>query len=320
MLRLFLITVLLVVSSLCSNLDDLKSKEPTYSLKASGTVQEMVYKNSLLYVGTGNGTVEVFDTKTKQLVKTISIPNIVDFMGDEIASKIYSIDLIEDKILLVSQGMKGYRNLWVYENESLKKLISIDKKFFIQKASFVSSSKIVFALLSNQIGLYDIDKNEVTVLTQISQSSFSHFKINENKTKIATTDESGIVRILNTQDLMVVNTLKSKNLDRVYQVDFKKGKILTAGQDRKAVFYDSFSSYSLDFDFLLYSSALSDDAKLGAIAYNEQNEILIFDTNSKKYLHKLTGQDATLTQILFVSKQGVFASSDSQTINYWSLK
>ena len=320
MFRFFLLIILLAVSIFASNLDDLEVKNPKFSLRATGTVQEMIYENSLLYVGTGNGTIEVFNTKSKKLIKTIAIPKIEDFMGDTIASKIYSIDLFEDKILIVSQGMKGYRNLWIYENEKLEKLISIEKRFFIQKASFVNTHKIIFALLSNQIGLFDIEKKEVTLLIQVSQSSFSHFKLNENKTKIVTSDESGIVRILSAEDLSLIKSLKSKNLDKVYQLDFKKDKILTAGQDRKAVFYDNFSSYSLDFDFLLYSCALSDDAKLGAIAYNEKNEILIFNTNSKKYLYKLTGQDATLTQILFVSKEGVFASSDSQIINYWSLK
>ncbi|NVJ52227.1 MAG: WD40 repeat domain-containing protein [Campylobacteraceae bacterium] len=315
MSKLFLSFLILAVSSFA-----LEEVTPTYFLKATGTVQEIVYKKGLLYAGTDNGTVEVFDTKDKKIIKTISIPKIQDFMGDTIPAKVYSIDLLDNKILIVSQGMKGYRNLWIYEDEKLRKLISIDKKFFIQKASFVSNTKIVFALLSNQIGIFDIEKNKVTVLTQVSQSSFSHFALNENRSTLVTTDESGVVRVLNTNDLVVEKKLKALNLDRVYQLDYKKGKVLTAGKDRKAVFYDSFSSYALNFDFLLYSCGLSKNAKYGAIAYNEENEILVFNTSSKNYLYKLIGQDATLTQILFISDKEIFASSDSQTINFWRLK
>ncbi|WP_417327798.1 WD40 repeat domain-containing protein [Halarcobacter sp.] len=315
MSKFFLSFFILVVSSFA-----LEEVTPTYSLKATGAVQGIVYKDELLYTGTANGTVEVFDTKEKKIIKTIELPKIKDFMGDTIPAKVYSIDLIEDKILIVTQGMKGYRNLWIYENEELKKLIGIEKKFFIQKASFVSDTRVVFALLSNQLGIFDIEKNEVTVLTQVSQSSFSHFALNENRSKLITTDESGVIRVLKTSDLVVEKRLKALNLDRVYQLDFKKGKVLTAGQDRKAVFYDSFSSYALNFDFLLYSCALSKNAKYGAIAYNEENEILVFNTSSKKYLYKLIGQDATLTQILFISDKEIFASSDSQTINFWRLK
>ncbi|WP_417325728.1 WD40 repeat domain-containing protein [Halarcobacter sp.] len=315
MSKFFLSFFILVVSSFA-----LEEVTPTYSLKATGAVQGIVYKDELLYTGTANGTVEVFDTKEKKIIKTIELPKIKDFMGDTIPAKVYSIDLIEDKILIVTQGMKGYRNLWIYENEELKKLIGIEKKFFIQKASFVSDTRVVFALLSNQLGIFDIEKNDVTVLTQVSQSSFSHFALNENRSKLITTDESGVIRVLKTSDLVVEKRLKALNLDRVYQLDFKKGKVLTAGQDRKAVFYDSFSSYALNFDFLLYSCALSKNAKYGAIAYNEENEILVFNTSSKKYLYKLIGQDATLTQILFISDKEIFASSDSQTINFWRLK
>lgn len=315
MSKLFLSFFILVVSSFA-----LEEVTPTYSLKATGAVQGIVYKDELLYAGTANGTVEVFDTKEKKIIKTINLPKIKDFMGDTIPAKVYSIDLIENKILIVTQGMKGYRNLWIYENEELKKLIGIEKKFFIQKASFISDTRVVFALLSNQLGIFDIEKNEVTVLTQVSQSSFSHFALNENRSKLITTDESGVIRVLKTSDLVVEKRLKALNLDRVYQLDFKKGKVLTAGQDRKAVFYDSFSSYALNFDFLLYSCALSKNAKYGAIAYNEENEILVFNTSSKKYLYKLIGQDATLTQILFISDKEIFASSDSQTINFWRLK
>ncbi len=315
MSKLFLSFFILVVSSFA-----LEEVSPTYSLKATGAVQGIVYKDELLYAGTANGTVEIFDTKEKKIIKTINLPKIKDFMGDTIPAKVYSIDLIEDKILIVTQGMKGYRNLWIYENEELKKLIGIEKKFFIQKASFVSDTRVVFALLSNQLGIFDIERNEVTVLTQVSQSSFSHFALNENRSKLITTDESGVIRVLKTSDLVVEKRLKALNLDRVYQLDFKKGKVLTAGQDRKAVFYDSFSSYALNFDFLLYSCALSKNAKYGAIAYNEENEILVFNTSSKKYLYKLIGQDATLTQILFISDKEIFASSDSQTINFWRLK
>ena len=314
-IKSFLFLIVLTVQ-----LFSIETISPTYSLKASGTVQEMVYKNNLLYLGTSKGTVEIFDTNKKKLIKKISIPKIKDFMQDTIDSKIYSIDLIEDKLLIVSQGMRGYRNLWIYEDNKLRKIIDIEKKFFITKASFIDESKIVFALLGNRIGIFDINKNITVTLTQVSQSSFSHFMVNEKRDMMATTDESGVVRILNTEDLSVLRQLDIKNLDRVYQLDYKNGKVLTAGQDRKAVFYDNLSSYSLNFDFLLYSCALSKNAKYGAIAFNENNEILVFNTNSKKYLYKLIGQDATLTQILFVSQKEIFASSDSQTINFWSLK
>lgn len=302
-----------------SNIFAIENLTPVDSFKTTGTVQSMVYKNEKLYAGTDNGTVEIFDLKTKEKIETIKVPDIKDFMGDVISSKIYSIDIIDEKILIVSQGMKGYRNIFIYENKKLQNLISIKEKLYIQKASFVSSNLIIFGLLSNQIGVFDIKNKKQKYLIQVSASSFSHFMISEDKKSIAHTDESGRIRILDVTNAQVIEELKSLNLDRVYQLDYKKGIILTAGQDRKAVVHQNGSSYSLDFDFLLYSCALSPKAKLGAVAYNEKNEILVFDIKTQKYLYNLSAQEATLTQILFLNEKELFVSSDSQIINYYKL-
>ncbi len=144
--------------------------------------------------------------------------------------------------------------------------------------------------------------------------------MNENKTKLAITDESGIVRVLDIQTGQVVDQPKAINLDRVYQLDYKNGVIFTAGQDRQAVVYKNHSSYTFHYDFLLYSCGLSPSGKLGAVAYNEQNEVLIVDINSHKELYNLQGQRATLTQILFINEKEVFTSSDDSQINYFNLK
>ncbi len=301
------------------NLFALQNLTPAKVLKATGTVQSIVFQDGKLYAGTDNGTVEIFDIDSNNKIQTIKLPNIKDFMGDVIPAKIYSIDLIDDKILIVSQGMKGYRNIFIYENEKLEKIIGIDKKMFIQQASFISSDLVLFGLLSNQVGLYDTKNKKENYLIQVSHSSFSHFTVSEDKKRFATTDESGIVRVLQVKNGQIINQPKALNLDRVYQVDFKKGIILTAGQDRKAVVYMKNSAYSLDFDFLLYACALSPNAKLGAVAYNEKNEVLVFDVKTQKYLYNLSAQEATLTQILFINDQEIFVSSDSQTINYYKL-
>lgn len=127
MLKFFLTCILFL------NLYAIDELKPANTLLTTGDVQDIKYKDNILYAGTSNGTVEVFDTSTNEKINTIKIPEIKDFMGDTIASKIYSIDIIDNKILIVSQGMKGYRNIFIYENNNLKKVIDIDKKYYIQK-------------------------------------------------------------------------------------------------------------------------------------------------------------------------------------------
>lgn len=314
-----MIHYLLMTLLLSTVLFGINNVKPKFFFKTTGAVQSIVLENEKLYAGTTNGTVEVFDLKTQSKIQTIKIPDIKDFMGDIIPSKIYSIDILKEKLLIVSQGMKGYRNLFIYENEKLDKVLGIDKKMFIKKAKFVSSESILIGLLSNRVGLFDIINKKQVYLKQVSQSSFSDFMLNEDKSKFATTDESGRVRVLNVADGVQINEPKALNLDKVYQLDFKNGLILTAGQDRKAVVYNKQLSYSLNFDFLLYSCALSPEAERGAVAYNEENKILIFDIKTQEYLYNLSAQEATLTQILFINKNELYVSSESKTINYYKL-
>jgi len=310
---------IIVLFFICLNGFAIQSLEPSKIFTATGSVQDIKYNKEKIYAATDNGTVEIFDINTKERLNTIKIPDIKDFMGDSTPSKIYSIDILKGKILIVSQGMKGYRNIFIYDN-NLKKIIDINKKFYIKKAYFVNEDEIVFALLSNQIGLYNTKTKTLKYLIQVSASSFSDFVISEDKKTIASTDESGIVRIIDIQKGSIKKELKSLNLDKVYQLDLKKGIILTAGQDRKAVLYNKLNSYTLDFDFLLYSCALDKNGNFGAIAFNEQNDVLIFNTKTKQYLYKLTKQEATITKILFINENEILVSSDTQKINYFSLK
>jgi WD40 repeat protein len=118
-----------------------------------------------------------------------------------------------------------------------------------------------------------------------------------------------------------IKTFENQNLDNVFQVDIKNNTILTAGQDRRAVVYNTQNNdaYYKSTTFLIYSAGLSPSAILGAIAYNEDNEISIFNTNTKKDLHILKENKTTLTNILFISETEVLTSSDDERINYYKI-
>lgn len=312
--------IIIAAALFVTNIFAIENLAPDYSLKASGSVQDISYKNGLLYAATDMSILDIFDVKTKEIVDKIEIPYIKDFAGDEIPSKLYSVDIMNDSILIVSQGMKGFRNLWLYKDKKLTKLIDIKKHLFMKEARFVDDSKIIIGLLSNEIIHYDINKNKIIYQIQVSPSSFSDLVLSEDKKEFATTDESGIVRIMESNSGKITKVYKGQNLDRVYQLDLKKNIVLTAGQDRRAVIYSKYDTYYMPFNFLLYSCGLSPDAKLAAIAYNEKNEVLVFNVQSKSKLYNLSGQDATLTKILFIDNNSLFTSSDSKTINFWKLK
>ncbi|MDY0328553.1 MAG: WD40 repeat domain-containing protein, partial [Arcobacteraceae bacterium] len=187
------------------------------------------------------------------------------------------------------------------------------------KARFVDNSKVLIGLLTNEHILYDTKTKKLIYNNQLSTSSFSDFTLSEDKLKFVSSDESGIARVVDTYSGKVLKEYDGQNVDKVFQLDFKKGVILTAGQDRRAVIYKPFGGYYLQFDFLLYSCALSENAKLAAVAYNIENDVLVYEVDTKNRLYELLDARATITKILFINENEILVSSDSKQINYYKL-
>ena len=304
----------LICSSYASTL------KPSHKFVASGGVNDMVIANETLYVATSSSKVDIFNLSTQEHIKSISIPKIKDFMGDIIDSKIYSVDVLKGKILILSQGAKGGRNIDIYQNGKLENVISDTKRLFIAKAKFVDDDKIVFSLLSNQLYLHDMMHDKTLYVKQVSQSKFSNFILSENKKEIIIADESGDLQQYDLLNGQHTRSYENQNLDNVFQIDLKNSVILTAGQDRRAVVYNQNKTYYKDSSFLIYSCGLSPSGKLGAYSFNEDNEVNIFNTQTKKDLYTLTNNKMTLRKILFINEEEILVSSDDKNINYYKLK
>jgi DNA-binding beta-propeller fold protein YncE len=298
-----------------------KDLAPTSSLLASGGVTDIVINSDKLYVATTASSVDIFDIKTQEILDSIKMPKIKDFIGDVIDSKIYSVDILENSILILSQGEKGGRNLDIYKDGKLENIIKDTERQFIARAKFLDENHIIYALLSNQIYLYDIKNKKILKEIQVSQSKFSSFKLTQDKSKLVVCDESGVISMLDSKSFDILKTFRYQNLDNVFQVDIKDNLILTAGQDRRAAVYniDKNEAYYKEFSFLIYSAALSPSTKLAAVASDEENNVTIFDTSSQKNLFKLTQNKATLSNILFLNENEIFVTSDAKQINYYKI-
>lgn len=298
-----------------------KELEPNSFLNTSGGVTDLIINKNRLYAATTASSIDIFDITTKEKIDSISVPKIKDFIGDTIDSKIYSVDVFDDKILILSQGENGGRNISLYKNGKLTHLIEDKQRLFIGRAKFLDKNHIIYALLSNQIYLYDIKNRTITKEIQISQSKFSNFKLSNDKTKVVVCDESGVLTMLDSKTFNIIKTFKNQNLDNVFQVDFKNKIILTAGQDRRsAVFSENGEiSYYKEFSFLIYSAGLSPSGNLAAIASDEENNVTIFNTKTKEELFLLTKNRNTLTNILFLNENEIFVSSDDNKINYYKI-
>ena len=298
-----------------------KDLTPTSSLLASGGVIDLVLNNDKLYASTAASSVDIFDIKTQERIDSIKMPKIKDFLGDVIDSKIYSVDVLENNILILSQGDKGGRNLDIYKDGKFENIIKDTERQFIARAKFLDENHIIYALLSNQIYLYDIKNKKILKEIQISQSKFSSFRLTQDKSKLVVCDESGVISMLDSKSFDILKTFRYQNLDNVFQVDIKDNLILTAGQDRRAAVYnlDTNKAYYKEYSFLIYAAALSPSTKLAAVASDEENNVTIFDTSSQANLYKLTENKATLSNILFLNENEIFVTSDDKQINYYKI-
>lgn len=298
-----------------------KDLKPTFVYEGSGGVTDLVYSDGKLYSATAEGAVDIYDTKEQKLIKTIRVPKIKDFIGDNVESKVYSVDIIDGKIMIASQGEKGYRRVHIYKDDNLSEIITTDKSFTISKAKFIDKDTLLIALLSNELILYDIKNDKALYREQISASKFSSFALNEKKDEVLMVDESGDLKILRVKDGKVIKELKGQNVDNVFQVDYKSELIITAGQDRRCAIYskDGRVAYYVNGSFLIYSVGLSPSGKIGGFAGDEHNNVTLFNTSTKSNLYKLGEHKATISNILFISEDELFTASDDNHINYWKL-
>ena len=317
----------LLVFSLSLIAKDLK---PSYIYEASGSVIDIVSSNDKIYVATDASGVDIFDLKTKKLISKIKVPQIKDFMGDIIDAKIYNVDVYKEKVLLTSQGSKGLREIHVFEDNKLNRVISIEDQFLIGKAKFIDDELITFNTLGNEMFLYNyktkkmIWRINVKAEDETFNSTFSDFALNETRDTAVVADESGDLKIVDIKKAKVVKLLANKNLDKVFKVDFKNNKIITAGQDGRCVVYDLNNNIAYFLRekhwFLIYGAGLSPSGKYGAFSSDENNNVTVFNTNTKTKLFKLTQNLMTLSAILFISEDELFVTTDSNKFNYYNLK
>ncbi len=295
---------------------------PIAKYKSSGSVIDIIVKDTKLYSATSAGVVDIFDIKTRKIIKQIKVPKIKDFMGDNINSKIFSIDILHQKILILSQAPRGYRNLFINVNNKNKNIINETDMLAISKAKFLDKDTLILALLSNEIISFDIKTKKENWRMQASGAKFSNFILNEDKSEVVIADESGDLKIINTKNGKLIKLLSGQNLDNVFQVDYKNGIILTAGQDRRAVVYavKFNSAYYKQSHFLIYSAGLSPSGKLAAYASDENNNVTLFNTITQKVIAKYGGNRMTLTNILFLNEKEFFVASDDRTINLYKIK
>ena len=317
-MRIILITVFFFSSLFAQTL-----LQPAYVYKTSkGLATDIVYVKNRLYVATDTGRVDIFNTKTKKEIKHLQLSKIKDFMGDDIDSKIFTIDMYKGVLLLLSQDNGGYSRVHFYENNTLYQVISQADKLNIIKAKFIDNENILLALISNDIISYNVKTKKINWDTQASMSKFSNFALNNNRDEVAVADESGDVHVLSVKSGKILKTLIGQNVDNLFAVDFKGDIVLTGGQDRRAAVFNlkSGDAYYKSSTFFIYGVGLSPSGKIGAYSCDIHNNIELFNTLTRAPLGKYKATKAVVNTIYFINEKEFFVDSNSADVNYYKIK
>ena len=293
---------------------------PTFKLKSMGIVSDFVVDKNFIYIANDEGSIDIFDLRTQKLVNQIFINLITSKMDELLPAKILSIDHMNGKLLIVSIGEKAFRNVWIYENYELKQIINESEKLTIKEARFINNEQIFLGTFASEIILHDIKESYKLYKRHVSQSTLGDIVLSEDKKRVVMSDESGEIQLIDVASSKTLKTFKTQNVDNVYHLAFKKGVIVTAGQDRRvAVYREGYKDYHIKSDFLVYCVGLSPSAKSGVYSSGIESDLQIFDIKSKRKLDKLVGHKGIVTQIKFINEKELFSSARDNYVYFWRL-
>ena len=298
-----IIGILLFLSTL-----NAKEISPAFTLKSVGYVSDFVVDKDRLYAANDEGTVDIFDLNTKKIVEQIVLEPLTTSQGKLISPIVISVDHFNGKTLIVSIGENSYRNVWIYENNMLKRIIDESKKITIKEAKFINDDQIMLGTFGSEIILHDTSENYNLYKAHISQSTMGDIALSNDKKKMIMSYESGEVKVIDVKSSHVDKTYSSQNVDNIYHVAHNNGVTITAGQDRRVgVYQNGEKDYHLKSNFMVYCLGVSPSGKIGVYSKGEESKLQLFNTKTKQKLDTLVGHNGVINQIKFISEKELFS-------------
>ncbi len=119
----------------------------------------------------------------------------------------------------------------------------------------------------------------------------------------------------------VVQKFFKANKRDIFSIDYKKGKVLSGGKDRRVILYQTPEKYTMTKgDFFIYDVALNPDATKAAFVKNEANDISVINTDSMEEIALLKGHDQTILKIDFYTENELISADEDDQLMFWRLE
>ena len=315
----FLFSFLFLFSALFAGV----TVKPHATIVVAGNEIDMVRKGDILYVATDTGKVEYYNWKTQKMIGDVKFSKIHDFMGDLIEPKVFCVDVTPkgDTLLMLVQDEGGNQILYLYDKKKLTKILDKNDHIQMREVRFVDNDHLLISTISNDLIFMHLPDKKILWRKKLSLSVFTDYQLNEDHSKVASSCESGIVYIVDVKSGKILKTLKGGNKDEVFSVDYKNYHVLACGKDKKAVVYSLGYQSPVIYEttFFVYAGALNKDASLSAFQINENNDIGIYNNETKALKYRLVGQRSVLNNIIFIDDKTLISGSSDNHILIWRL-
>ncbi|WP_297192922.1 WD40 repeat domain-containing protein [uncultured Campylobacter sp.] len=286
-------------------------------LEFNANVSTVALRQDKILVGLDSGEAFIYDKVDKSLKNSVRLADVKNYYNDNVRPTVYSLDYLNNKLLILSEGNLGKKNLSLYENGVLNtRVLDFDSA---KKVFFIDDENILLVLFSAQIKLLNLKD-----LRQIKDFSFSHYSLNDSsinkeKMELASVFESGVVELF---DLKAWKDKKSyfAHKDNVYQVSNKKDFIVSCSTDKSIALINKDEIKYIRENFLIYSCALSSDAKFLSYANSEKNLVNIVDVNSLKLIKSIDTKRLMVENLIFLDDKELLISGFSNKIIFEDLK
>ncbi|MEN8148149.1 MAG: hypothetical protein ABFR02_11105, partial [Campylobacterota bacterium] len=260
------------------------------------------------------------DLAQDKLIDQVRLPKYKNILGDYMRSLILSVDYRDERLLFVSRVLDGWRELYIYEDKRLTRLIDRAEKMTLQEVKFVDAERAVIMTMSNELILFDIKHKKILYKKQLNYASFSDLALDEEHKYLYTSDETPMISKIEINSGKIVDVYRKANKRDIFSIDYKNKMLLSGGKDKRVVLYETPEKYKMTKgEFFIYGVALNPDATRAAFVKNEESSISVIDTETMKETYLLLGHKQTIIKIDFHSENELITADEDDRLMFWKL-
>jgi len=272
-----------------------------------------------IYASTDEGSVNVFDAKTRQKLSSIDVPKTKDDKGLAFKPKIYSADHLEGSTVMAVESGGEFRDVYLYKNGTFTKVADSRLGLMIKKVRFLDAGHILMGLSSDTIVLMDLVSKKIVYKVQAGGGVFSDMELSGSKNLVAVGDESGEIVMIQTRTGKIIKTLRGINLDAINRLAYSQNTIIAGGHDRRVGIYRKGGSYFIDTQFFVFAVGLNSDASMGVYSDGEENELQVVEIATQKKIARLKGGEVIYDRLLFIDNHTLIGCGEENKIYYWRI-